>query len=187
MRLDRTKAGAAGFITAQFPRRLYLVAYSGRVVAQTGPNSFDFQPDDTRIPGVSGIPLRLPAPGFSITVDPAQQPRALLAFADGDPSQPEVHLWESPGLAQLAVAASALITLDAPQLKLGAAAVDAVLKGTTFVSAFNTWRAALNAYLTALASLNPALIATAATTYATAEIAFAAALSGVLSAVVKTS
>lgn len=190
MRLDRTKSGAAGFVTAQFPRRLYLAEYAGRVVAQDGPNSFDFQPDDPRIPGVSGIPLRLPAPGFTLTVDPLQQPRALLAFANGDPSRPELRLWESPGLAQLAIQAATLLSLDAAQVKLGAAAVEAVLKGTSYKSAFDTWRGALNTYLTAIAAAVNGLTAGAlipsTATYTAAELAFASALATVLSTKVKT-
>lgn len=78
------------------------------------------------------------------------------------------------------------VQVSAIEILLGASAVEAVLKGTSFLSAFNTWRAALNAYLAALATLTPATIATAATTYATAEAAFAAALGSVLSVTVKT-
>lgn len=150
MDLDRAKAGNAAFVRALFPRRLYLVQYGGVVVAQSGDNSFDFQPDDERIPGVSGVPLKLPAPGVTVTVDVSQRPRALLGWANGDPAKPELRLWESPGLAELAVQASALVSLDAAQVKLGAAAVDAIIKGTTFQASFNTWSLALDVILTAL-------------------------------------
>lgn len=119
MKLDRTSQGAAAFVASLSPRRLYLAQYPGVVVAQGGPDSFDFQPDDPRVPGVSGVPLRLPAPGFTVTVDPAQRPRALLAFAGGDPSKPELHLWERGGLQQLAVAATGSISMDAPAVNLG--------------------------------------------------------------------
>lgn len=69
--------------------------------------------------------------------------------------------------------------------KLGLNATDALLKGTAFVSAFNTWRTALNTYLGQLATLNPVAIAAAATVYAAAEVAFASALGGVLSVLFK--
>lgn len=190
MRQDRTKAGAAGFISAQFPRRLYLAEYSGRVIAQAGPNSFDFQPDDSRIPGVSGVPLKLPAPGITITVDPGQQPRALLGFADGDPAQPEIRMWESPGLAQLAVHAATLISMEAAQIKLGAAAVEAVLKGTSYKAAFDSWRGALNTYLAAIATavngLTAGALVPSTVTYVAAEVTFATSLATVLSTKVKT-
>jgi hypothetical protein len=190
VRLDRTKAGAAAFISAQFPRRLYLAEYSGRVVAQGGPNSFDFQPDDTRIPGVSGIPLRLPAPGITITVNPAEQPRALLAFADGDPAKPELRLWESPGLAQLVIQAATLISLEAAQLKLGAAATEAVLKGTSYKAAFDAWRGALDTYLAAIATavngLTVGALIPSTATYVASEATFATSMATVLSTKVKT-
>jgi len=120
--LDRTAQGAAAFVLAQSPRRLYALQWPGVVVAQGGPDSFDFQPDDPRIPGVSGVPLRLPAPGFTVTVDPAQRPRALLAFAQGDPSRPELHLWERAGLSALSVQAASQLSLLAPLVDVGAAA-----------------------------------------------------------------
>lgn len=119
MNLDRTSQGAAAFVLAQLPRRLYQAQWPGVVVAQGGPDSFDFQPDDPRLPGVSGVPMRLPVPGVTITVDPSQRPRAMLAFAQGDPSKPELRLWERAGLQHLALAAAASISIDAPALNLG--------------------------------------------------------------------
>jgi hypothetical protein len=151
MNLDRTAQGAASFVAALSPRRLYLAQYPGVVVAQGGPDSFDFQPDDSRLPGVSGVPLRLPTPGFTVTVDPAQRPRALLAFAGGDPSRPELHLWERAGLQQLAVSASESISIDARAVNLGDAeaavgrvgdAVDVPMAAT----ALTAWLAAVGTF-----------------------------------------
>lgn len=151
MNLDRTAQGAASFVAALSPRRLYLAQYPGVVVAQGGPDSFDFQPDDSRLPGVSGVPLRLPTPGFTVTVDPTQRPRALLAFAGGDPQRPELHLWEHPGLDGLEIQAATLISLDAGLIKFGgSAATDDVAdaqKVSAQLIAFNT---ALVAAITAL-------------------------------------
>lgn len=119
MNLDRTAQGAAAFVAALNPRRLYHVQYPGTVVAQGGPDSFDFQPDDPRVPGVSGVPMKLPAPGFTVTVDPSQKPRALLAFAGADPQRPELHLWERPGLSKLVVDAAAQLELLAALVRVG--------------------------------------------------------------------
>lgn len=151
MNLDRTSQGAAAFVLAQSPRRLYQSEWPGVVVAQGGPDSFDFQPDDPRLPGVSGVPMRLPVPGVTVTVDPSQRPRALLAFAQGDPSKPELHLWERPGLSALVVQATSKISFLAPAVNFGGdPATDALVKGTSFKSAFDTWLLALDAMLTAL-------------------------------------
>lgn len=78
------------------------------------------------------------------------------------------------------------ISISGVEMLLGTAAVDALLKGTSFISAFNSWRTALNTLLTALATLNPTNIAPAATAYTTAEGVFSSALSSVLSTKVKT-
>lgn len=110
MPLDRIKAPLAAFVRAAVPQIDFLAAYPGQVVNQRGPNSFDIQPDDPRMPGCSGIPIKLPFPGFSLTLDTSKSPRAMLAFANGSPSSPEIHLWEAPG--------AAVIEIDATTLKL---------------------------------------------------------------------
>ena len=153
MKLDRTSQGAAAFVAALDPRRLYRVQYPGVVVAQGGPDSFDFRPDDLRIPGVSGVPVRLPTPGVTITVDPAQRPRALLAFAGGDPSKPELHLWERAGLQQLDVSASVAVSIDAPVVNFGdaTAAVGRVGDAVSSATSMATWISAVTVFVNGLA------------------------------------
>lgn len=135
MNWDRTSEGFAAVARAQFPRDLYARVWSGAVVAQNG-QAFDFQPDDPRLPSLSGIPLRLPFPGFTVAIDPTQTPRAVLAFANADPSMPELHLWEYPGMVSAVLSASQRISLVAPAVNLGGdpAAEPAVLGQSQLVA-----------------------------------------------------
>lgn len=152
MNLDRTKQALAAFVLAQFPQIDYLALYGGKVVAQGGANAFDFQPDDPRIPGVSGVPIKLPFPGFALTLDPTQSPRALLGWQNGDPSLPELRLWESPGLAQMTVSASQQLTFSAPAVNLGQAPTQPLVLGTVFTVALATLLGVLSAAFTAIAA-----------------------------------
>lgn len=197
--LDRIKQPAAAFVLSQFPREMYTRTWSGKVVAQGGSNAFDFQPDDPRIPGHSGIPLKLPFPGFSLQLDPTQSPRAELGWANGDPSMPELRLWEAPGLAQLTMQASQSATLSAPSVSLGPQATQPLILGTVFVTALTVAMTAIAAAFTAGAAawtaagtLLPVLAAPAGavapvyTAAATAITTFLSTLSQSLSNVSKT-
>ena len=133
MMLDRMKSGLAAFVQGVLPQVDYLALYSGRVVAQGGPNSFDFQPDDPRVPGMSGIPLKLPFPGFSIQLNAGASPRCMVGWAGGNPGLPFVCLWEPPG--------ASAIGIDAPQVNLGDASafVGRVGDAVSSSAAFVTW------------------------------------------------
>jgi hypothetical protein len=108
--LDRIKEPLAAFVKGSIPQVDYFGQYPGRVMNQRGSNSFDFQPDDSRLPGMTGIPIKLPFPGFGLTLDLSASPRAVVAFANGDPSAPELHLWEFPG--------AAILTMDATTVRI---------------------------------------------------------------------
>jgi hypothetical protein len=179
--LDRGKESAAAFIRAQFPREMYSRVWGGRVVAQGGSNAFDFQPDDPRIPGHSGIPLKLPFPGFSLTVDPSQSPRAMLGWDGGDPSKPELRLWEAPGLAQWTAQASQSASLVAPVVNLGASASQQLVLGNQFaaavatlVTAWETFQVAIETFCTALTAYELAIEGIADPTHAATPAANAA-------------
>lgn len=108
---DRVKAGLASFVLGCLPRFDYMARYPGTVVAQTGTNSFDFQPDSSAVPGVSSVPVRLGMPGLTLHLTLGSKPRALLGFAGGDPSAPFLDLWEQPGLDSITVDPAAAVNL----------------------------------------------------------------------------
>jgi hypothetical protein len=151
--LDRTKQGLSAFVLAQFPQFDYLGMYGGVVVAQRGPNSFDFQPDDPRLPGHAGIPIKLPFPGFALTLDATQTPRALLGWVGADPSQPELRLWENPGLSALVVTAEEKVSLVAAAVNLGGdPAPQQLVLGNVFAAALTVLLTSVSAALTAIAA-----------------------------------
>lgn len=74
----------------------YLARYRAKVNAQAADMlTVDATPDDTRIPGMSGIPLRLP-PGMRCKVQPGKF--VLVGWDGGDPSKPyATPEWDSAG------------------------------------------------------------------------------------------
>lgn len=74
----------------------YLARYRAKVNAQASDMlTVDATPDDTRIPGMSGIPLRLP-PGMRCKVQPGRF--VLVGWDSGDPSKPyATPEWDSAG------------------------------------------------------------------------------------------
>lgn len=116
---DRVKQGLARFVIGLFPRMDYLASYPGTVVTQGGSNSFDFQPDSKRVPGVSGVPVRMGLPGVTLQLSLGQKPRCLLSFAEGDPAQPYLMLWEQPGLQSLTVDPNATVNIGPAAAAVG--------------------------------------------------------------------
>jgi hypothetical protein len=146
LNFDRLKAGFIGAARAAFPRIDYLALYAGTIVAQGGANSFDVQPDDARVPGLSQVPIELGLPGLTLQLDLNSKPRCLIGWKNGNPALPYVTLFESG-------AAALKVTFDATELDLGAAAADFAVKGTAF---FNGLELALTAQKTAIAAIPPA-------------------------------
>ena len=177
--VSRDKSGLQAFVLAQLPRLDYLASYSGRVVQQRGPNSYDVQMDSPDLPGFSGIPVKLPTPGITISLDASQSPRVIVGFANGDPQSPEIRGWELPGLAGLSIVPTGLVQLG------GDPATDFVMRGTTYRSAESTLNTAWNAFVTATAAI-PGMAAASATMVA-ALTAFEAGAATYLSAKVKVS
>lgn len=182
MNLDRTKQGMAKFVAAQSPRVDYLAMYAGTVVAQRGANSFDFQPDDPRIPSLAGIPIKLPFPGFSLTLDPSANSRALLGWVQGDPAQPELRLWEAAGLEAFGLQASQKVSLVAPAVNLGSdPGAEAALMAETYRAAEDTFFTTL---ITALTTAGAALTAAGAVPTSAAVAPAGAALTATSEALV---
>jgi hypothetical protein len=106
---DRVKGPLAAWVKSLFARVDYLARYPSKVVAQNVDGSLELVPDDSRLPGMSGVPIRYGVPGLKATVLPGA--RALVGFAGGDPAKPEAELWESASVLKLEVDAT-LVTLN---------------------------------------------------------------------------
>ena len=73
------------------PRLDYLARYPSTVVQQDVDDTLHLKPDDTRIPGLIGVPIRPGLPGAKMLVP--QGCRVLLAFEGGNPSMPIAEVW----------------------------------------------------------------------------------------------
>jgi hypothetical protein len=108
--LDRMKDGLAAWVRSLFSRLDYLALYPSRVVSQNGDGTLELQPDDPRLPGLSGVPVRLGLPGTTVEVQAGA--RVLLGFEAGDPARPVATLWEGGPLAKLTVVAATELHVD---------------------------------------------------------------------------
>lgn len=106
---DRIKAPWWALLRGAFARVDYLALYRAKVVSQSG-QTLDVQPDDSRIPGLSGVPILLGLPGCEVQVQPGCY--VLVGWQNGDPAQPYALLWEGG-------ASTTTITVKAQTVNLG--------------------------------------------------------------------
>jgi hypothetical protein len=143
MSADRIKGGLEAFVRSLLHRVDYFALYPAKVVAQNADGTLELQPDDTRIPPHSQVPIRLGIPGATVKV--VAGGRVLLGFAGGRPDAPIATLWEGTTVTEIAIAGTTV--------KLGAATLgvarttDAVSAGATMA----TWIGAVSVYLNTLA------------------------------------
>lgn len=111
MSMDRMKGGLEAFVRSLLHRLDYFALYPAKVVVQNADGTLELQPDDTRLPPHSQVPIRLGIPGASVKV--AVGARVLLGFAAGRPDLPIATLWETGTVTEL--------TISGATIKLGAA------------------------------------------------------------------
>lgn len=95
---DRFKAALARFIRDTVPTA-FLRLVRGRVVAVDGA-AVDTDPETPGAPQLTGLPTRYGVPGVLRAVCKAGA-RAVVAWAEGDPSQPFVLAWDPGELEEL--------------------------------------------------------------------------------------
>lgn len=96
----------------------YHALYVARVVAQGADGSLDVIPDNDKMPGMTGVPIRYGVPGLSAKVKAGA--RVLVGFEGGDPSRPIATVWESAALTELRITSEARVVVDCPSVELGA-------------------------------------------------------------------
>jgi len=91
----------------------YYALYPAKVVSQNDDGTLELRPDDTRLPGLSKIPIRYGIPGLTAKV--AAGARILLGFEGGNPHSPIATLWESASVTeiQLSIAAGGKVNIVA--------------------------------------------------------------------------
>lgn len=136
--MDRT-LGAFGAIIARFvgnrivgPRVDYLASYPATAVTQNGDGTLEIQPDDSRLPSLSSVPIRYGVPGVSAQI--ANGGRVLLSFAGADPAKPIATVWESASVIALV-------------FNGGSHGVARVADAVAVASTMNAWISAVTAQL----------------------------------------
>lgn len=107
MSTDGIKEHLARFVRSTIDPLDYLAMYPARIAAQqaVAPYLVDVQPDDKRLPGLQGVPLRLGIP--EATAQVALGSRVLVGFENGDPAKPYAAAWDAASLTTLTIGGGA--------------------------------------------------------------------------------
>ncbi|WP_337869852.1 hypothetical protein [Meiothermus sp.] len=103
-----------------------LALYPSRVLRDHGDMRLDLEPDRPDLPNLVRVPLRTMLPGVVVRV--RRDARVLLGFENGDPSRPVATLFDGGALEALTIHAQTSITLQTPDLDLGAEGGTGVLR-----------------------------------------------------------
>jgi hypothetical protein len=142
--IDRAKAALDAYVRGVFSRLDYFAGYWCRVVGQNADGSLELQPDDARLPPLSGMPIRYGVPGVTAKV-PAGA-RCLLEFAGGDPTKPFVATWEPGTVVEIVLAGGT---------QLVARKGDAVKAGPTPTTGMLAWMTKVTAILAGASAGTP--------------------------------
>lgn len=96
---DRLLAPFEALVRRLTSRIDFCALYACRVVAQNADGSLELQPDDARMPSLSGVPIRHGLPGVSVTV--AAGSRVLLGFENASPASPFAALWDASSVTEI--------------------------------------------------------------------------------------
>lgn len=83
---ERIRDAFAKLVRRALPQIDYLARYEAKVVRQLPDDTLELIPTDTRIGGLSKVPIRVPAPGFRLLVEGGAT--VLLGWDGGDPRKP---------------------------------------------------------------------------------------------------
>jgi hypothetical protein len=125
MTADRLKESIFALVRAALPTLDYYALYRGKVVTQSG-DKVDVIPDDSRIPDMSAIPIKLGLPGVSIQITPGAY--VLIGWEGGDSQRPYVMVWETGANVVSLTLRAAKIELGGPGL---VPATDGVVRAAT--------------------------------------------------------
>lgn len=191
---DRLKAGMDAVVQALTARVDYMALYPSRVVKDNGDGTLELVPDNTKLPGLSRVPMRLGIPGVDVKVNAGT--RVLLGFEAGNPGMPVATLWEKESLKEIVITADTKVTVACSDVHLGGApATQPLIQGSLYTNAEITMLGLLSTALGAVAAAIPSIgtlipngpvAASACATAAAAVTAFASAIPATLSTKVKT-
>ncbi len=99
---DRIRAALDAFVRQRTAGTVYLGQFPAEILAQNSDGTLELRPEDSRLPGLSRVPIRYGLPGVVAKV--AAGGRALMGFENGDPSRPVAELWDNASLVELSFA-----------------------------------------------------------------------------------
>jgi hypothetical protein len=110
----------------------FYATYHGRVVSQAADGTLEVEPDDGRLPGMTGLPIRHGIPGVSVKVAP--ETKVDITFENGDRRRPIVSGFEKDSLLEIVVTATTKVTVNCPTISLGEDGLPAARQGDTVES-----------------------------------------------------
>jgi hypothetical protein len=96
---DNFAAALEGIVRGLTAGSIYLGLFPAKVIAQNADGTLELQPDDSRLPGMSRVPIRYGIPGVSVKVAPAA--RVGIEFEAGDPARPVATVWDSASVIEI--------------------------------------------------------------------------------------
>lgn len=113
---DRLKSAIEGIVKRLVASYAYHAPYTAKIISQGADGTLEVQPDDSRLPSLTGIPLRTFVPNVEIKVKAGGN--VLIQFENGDPSRPFASLFDAGSLEELKLSASTKIVIDAAEVDL---------------------------------------------------------------------
>lgn len=104
--MDRISASFNKLVRGIVAPTDYHALYPARVVSQNADGTLELQPDLSKIPPLSKVPIRTGIPG--VTVKLSAGARVLLGFENGDPKRYYAGLWDTATLVELVVNGGAI-------------------------------------------------------------------------------
>lgn len=99
---DRIKDSLIKLVTHILKPTDYHALYPARVVAQTPEGLLDVVPDDTRLAGITNVPIRYGIPCVAAKV--RKDSRVLIGFEGGNPKKPVATLWDVASVEHIIIA-----------------------------------------------------------------------------------
>ncbi len=116
----RVKDAILALFRASVPHVDYATGYRAKVTKQSADLlSVDVEPDDTRLPRMSGIPIRHTVPGLKVQVPTGTF--VMVWWENMDPSKPYAALWDN--------GATTKVVLVATTVEVGAENLNPVIDG----------------------------------------------------------
>jgi hypothetical protein len=107
MNFDRLKEAFAKLIREAMSQVDYYAPYACKVVKQDNNGNLELQPEVAKLPGLTGVPIRLGIPGAKVEIQAGA--RVILEFENGDPRFPVVSMWDMATVTKLEITANEII------------------------------------------------------------------------------